>query len=62
MKPVKRVQRGRLKRCWKNLSKASKKTGISRPTSYKILEKHPEKPIINKSKTLKQLEKSESYK
>ena len=59
---VKRVQRGRLKGRWKNLSKASKKTGISRPTIYKILEKYPQKPIINKPKTLKQLEKSESYK
>lgn len=59
---VRQVKRGKFKGQWRNLSKASRKTAISRPTIYKILEKYPEKPNKIKPKYLDRLEDSEGYK
>ena len=59
---VRQIKRGKFKGQWRNLSEASRKTGISRPTIYKILEKYPEKPNKIKPKYLDRLEDSEGYK
>jgi integrase len=59
---VRQVKQGKFKGHWRNLSKAQRKTGISRPTIYKILEKYPEKPSRIKPKYLERLEESEGYK
>jgi len=59
---VRQINRGKFKGQWRNLSKASRKTGISRPTIYKILEEYPEKPNKVKPKYLDRLEDSEGYK
>jgi len=59
---VRQVKRGKFKGHWRNLSEASRKTGISRPTIYKILDKYPEKPNKVKPKYLDRLENSEGYK
>ena len=46
---------------WKNISEASKRTGISRPTIYKILEKHPEEPSKVMPKYVEEFKESEGY-
>ena len=58
---VRKINRGKFKGQWRNLSEASRKTGISRPTVYKILEVHPEKPNKVKPKYLDRLEDSIGY-
>jgi integrase len=58
---VRQIKRGKFKGQWRNLSEASRKTGISRPTIYKILEEYPEKPNKVKPKYLDRLEDSEGY-
>lgn len=59
---VKKIKRGKHKGKWRNISEASRKTGISRPTIYKILEEYPEKPSKTKPKYVDELEDSEGYK
>jgi integrase len=58
---VRKIKRGKFKGQWRNLCKASRKTGISRPTIYKILEEYPEKPNKVKPKYLDRLEDSIGY-
>jgi len=41
---------------WKNISEASKRTGLSRPTIYSLLEEYPEKPSKTKPKYVDVLE------
>ena len=59
---VRQVKQDKFKEQWRNLSETSRKTGISRPTIYKILEKYPEKPSKIKPKYLNRLEDSKGYK
>lgn len=56
---LRQVMRGKFKGHLRNLSKASRKTGISRPTIYKIIEKYPVKPSKVKTKYVDRLKKSE---
>jgi hypothetical protein len=58
---VKQIKRGKRKGQWKNVSEASRRTGLSRPTIYAILELHPEKPSKTKAKYVDKLEESEGY-
>ena len=46
---------------WKNISLASKRTGISRPTIYEILEKHPKPPSKVMPKYVEEFKESEAY-
>lgn len=59
---VKQVKCGKLKGRWRNLSEASKRTGISRPTIYRILQKHPEHPNQIKPKYIERLTDSRGFK
>jgi integrase len=59
---VKQIKRGKRKGKFRNISEASRKTGISRPTIYAILEKYPEKPSKTKPKFMESLETSEGFK
>ena len=59
---VNRIKRGKRKGRWRNISKASRRTGISRPTIYKILGEYPEKPSKVKPKYVDKVEESEGYK
>jgi hypothetical protein len=56
------IERGKRKGQWRGVSNASGVTGISRPTIYKILEEHPEKPSKVKPKYLDNLEESYGHK
>lgn len=47
---------------WKNISLASKKTGLSRQTIYTILKNHPQPPSKTKPKYVEEFEESEGYK
>ena len=58
---VRQVKRGKFKGQWRNISEASRKTGISRPTIYNILKQYPEKPNKIKPKYLDRLEDREGY-
>ena len=58
---VRQIKRGKFKVQWRNVSEASRKTGISRPTIYKILNEYPEKPNKVKPKYLARLEDSIGY-
>jgi integrase len=46
---------------WKNISLACKRTGISRPTIYAILEEYPDPPSKTRPKYIDEFEKSEGY-
>ena len=46
---------------WKNISEASKRTGISRPTIYTILKKYPEEPSKVMPKYVEEFKESEGY-
>lgn len=46
---------------WKNISEASKRTGLSRPTIYSLLAEFPEPPSKVKPKYVEQYELSEGY-
>ena len=59
---VRKVKRGKHKGKYRNISEASRKTKISRPTIYAILEKYPEKPSKVKPKFMEELETSEGFK
>ncbi len=59
---VRKVKMRKRKGQWRGISKASKATGISRPTIYKILEKYPEKPNKVKPKYVDRLDESYGYK
>lgn len=48
-------------RKWKNISEASKRTGLSRPTIYAILEEFPQPPDKTLPKYVEQFEQSEGY-
>ena len=58
---IRQVKRGKHKVAWRNISEASRKTDISRPTIYKILKQHPEKPSKVKPKYMDNLEESEGF-
>lgn len=59
---VRKITRGKNKGKFRNISEAARRTGISRPTIYAILEKYPEKPSKTKPKYVDKLEDSEGYK
>lgn len=59
---VKQITRGKRKGQWRGVSEASRRTGISRPTIYAILEKHPNKPSKVTPKYVENLKDSEGYK
>jgi len=59
---VRQIKQGSSKGHWRNLSEASRKTGISRPTIYKILKNFPVKPCEVKTKYVDKLEESEGMK
>lgn len=46
---------------WKNISLASKRTGISRPTIYTILKKYPEAPSKVMPKYVEEFKETEGY-
>jgi len=46
---------------WKNISKASKRTGLARPTIYELLEKYPDPPSKTVPKYVEEFENSEGY-
>lgn len=46
---------------WKNISLASKRTGLSRPTIYAILEEYPDPPSKTRPKYIDEFEESEGY-
>lgn len=54
---VKRKRSGK----WKNISEASKRTGLSRPTIYAILKDHPEPPDKTLPKYVEEFKDSEGY-
>lgn len=58
---VTQVKRGKNKGKWRNISEASRRTGISRPTIYEILAQHPTKPSKTKPVFMENLESSEGY-
>ena len=55
------VKRRRNKK-WKNISEASNRTGLSRPTIYSILEKYPEPPSKTVPKYVEEFKESGGYK
>lgn len=58
---VKQVKRGKHKGKWRNISEASRRTQLSRPTIYTILEAYPEPPSKTKPKYVDTFENSEGY-
>lgn len=59
---VKKIKRGKHKGEWRGVSEASRKTGVTRPTIYKILEEYPEKPSRVEPKYVENLKESEGFK
>jgi integrase/predicted DNA-binding transcriptional regulator AlpA len=55
------VRYSKNKKRWLHISRASRKTGISRPTIYKLLEAYPELPNKTQPKYVKTFEQSEGY-
>jgi len=49
------------KKRWLHISEASRRTGLSRPTIYTLLEQYPEPPSKTKPKYVKTFEESEGY-
>jgi len=47
---------------WRGISEASRRTALSRPTIYAILDKYPEPPSKTKPKYVAEFEESEGYK
>lgn len=58
---VKQIKRGKRKGQWKNISEAARRTGLTRPTIYKILEEHPQKPSKVTPKYVETLTESEGF-
>jgi hypothetical protein len=58
---IKQIKRGKRKGQFKNISEAARRTGLTRPTIYKILEEHPTKPSKVKPKYVETLTDSEGY-
>lgn len=59
---VKQVKRGKHKGKWRNISEAAKRTGLSRPTIYKLLAEYPEKPSKVTPQYIDKLEDGQGYK
>jgi predicted DNA-binding transcriptional regulator AlpA len=55
------VKYSKTKGCWLYISEASRRTGLSRPTIYKLLEAYPELPRKIQPKYVKTFEESEGY-
>lgn len=58
---VSQIKRGKRKGQYRNVSEASRRTGLSRPTIYKLLEEFPEKPSKTQPKYVDNLEESEGF-
>lgn len=56
---VRQIKRGKNKGKWRGISEAERRTGVSRPTIYLILQEHPTKPSKTKAKYVETLEESE---
>lgn len=59
---VRQIKRGRRKGKWTGISEAARRTRLSRPTIYSILNQYPEKPSKVKPKYMTTLEESEGFK
>lgn len=59
---VRQIKRGKNKGQWRGISAAARKTGLTRPTIYKILEEYPEKPSKVTPKYMDNLWESEGFK
>jgi predicted DNA-binding transcriptional regulator AlpA len=55
------VRYNKTKKRWLHISEASRKTGLSRPTIYKLLEAHPKPPSKTRPKYVRTFEESEGY-
>jgi predicted DNA-binding transcriptional regulator AlpA len=55
------VSYSKTKKRWQHISEASRRTGISRPTIYALLETYPEPPSKTRPKYVKTFEQSEGF-
>jgi integrase len=55
------VRHSKTKKHWQHISEASRRTGLSRPTIYKLLEAYPEPPRNIQPKYVKTFEESEGF-
>jgi predicted DNA-binding transcriptional regulator AlpA len=55
------VRYSKTKKRWLYISEAARRTGLSRPTVYKLLEAYPEPPSKTRPKYVETFEQSEGY-